>query len=153
MSRRKKLINNTDILQCKIEACYTFSPFTSMRRGSGSLPNGRSSRRWKAMRPTQNKDAKGERIVLTVRSPFLFIEFVSFSVGLSAWKLAFSSRRCGNGYLHNGQNKPIIRTHHQSETGSDYIGLVPVVGLEPTRGLAQRILSPSRLPIPSHRQA
>ena len=31
-------------------------------------------------------------------------------------------------------------------------GLVPVVGLEPTRCRHQRILSPSRLPIPSHRQ-
>ena len=30
-------------------------------------------------------------------------------------------------------------------------GLVPVVGLEPTRYRYQRILSPSRLPIPSHR--
>ena len=30
--------------------------------------------------------------------------------------------------------------------------LVPVVGLEPTRCRHQRILSPSRLPIPSHRQ-
>ena len=29
--------------------------------------------------------------------------------------------------------------------------LVPVVGLEPTRYRYQRILSPSRLPIPSHR--
>ena len=31
--------------------------------------------------------------------------------------------------------------------------LVPVVGLEPTRCRHQRILSPSRLPIPSHRQS
>lgn len=30
--------------------------------------------------------------------------------------------------------------------------LVPVVGVEPTRCLHQGILSPSRLPIPSHRQ-
>ena len=29
--------------------------------------------------------------------------------------------------------------------------MVPVVGLEPTRYRYQRILSPSRLPIPSHR--
>ncbi len=29
--------------------------------------------------------------------------------------------------------------------------MVPVVGLEPTRYCYQRILSPSRLPIPSHR--
>ena len=33
-----------------------------------------------------------------------------------------------------------------------YDELVPVVGLEPTRYRYQRILSPSRLPIPSHRR-
>ena len=31
-------------------------------------------------------------------------------------------------------------------------GMVPVVGLEPTRCRQQRILSPPRLPIPTHRQ-
>ena len=30
--------------------------------------------------------------------------------------------------------------------------LVPMVGLEPTRHCWQRILSPSRLPIPTHRR-
>ena len=40
------------------------------------------------------------------------------------------------------------RTSEQSGLCSD---VVPVVGLEPTRYRYQRILSPSRLPIPSHR--
>ena len=40
------------------------------------------------------------------------------------------------------------RTTEQSELCSV---VVPVVGLEPTRYRYQRILSPSRLPIPSHR--
>ena len=31
--------------------------------------------------------------------------------------------------------------------------LVPVVGVEPTRCCHHRILSPARLPIPSHRQS
>ena len=35
--------------------------------------------------------------------------------------------------------------------GSDFSGLVPVAGVEPARYRYQRILSPSRLPIPSHR--
>ncbi len=30
--------------------------------------------------------------------------------------------------------------------------MVPMVGLEPTRPCEQRILSPSRLPIPTHRR-
>ena len=47
----------------------------------------------------------------------------SFFLGLSAWRSAFSVRRCGNGYPRNGQNKPISRTHSPQETGSDYIGL------------------------------
>ena len=42
------------------------------------------------------------------------------------------------------------RTSEQSGLCSD---VVPVVGLEPTRYRYQRILSPSRLPIPSHRRS
>ena len=77
---------------------------------------------------------------------------LSSSVGLSAWRWAFASPHFGSRCFRSGQRKAIIRTHRLSETGSDYMGLVPVVGLEPTRCCHQRILSPSRLPIPSHRQ-
>ena len=47
-----------------------------------------------------------------------------------------------------GFKKKILRfsIHEKPE----YFQLVPVVGLEPTRYRYQRILSPSRLPIPSH---
>ena len=47
-----------------------------------------------------------------------------------------------------GFKKKILRfsIHEKPE----YFQLVPVVGLEPTRCRHQRILSPSRLPIPSH---
>ena len=47
-----------------------------------------------------------------------------------------------------GLQKKILRfsIHEKPE----YFQLVPVVGLEPTRCRHQRILSPSRLPIPSH---
>ena len=55
-------------------------------------------------------------------------------------------------YFHIFRNKQIIRTRPpQGRTGSDYIGLVPVAGVEPARCRHQRILSPSRLPIPSYR--
>ena len=44
--------------------------------------------------------------------------------------------------------------HQKRETGYACLPLlVPVVGLEPTRYRYQRILSPSRLPIPSHRRS
>ena len=42
-----------------------------------------------------------------------------------------------------------IKISAPSKKGADI--LVPMVGLEPTRVCPQRILSPSRLPIPSHR--
>ena len=47
----------------------------------------------------------------------------------------------------------LIRRHRQKghALASMPFFLVPVVGLEPTRCRHQRILSPSRLPIPSHR--
>ena len=44
-------------------------------------------------------------------------------------------RRAGR-WFHHARGKQRIRTRRQSETGSDYIGLVPVVGLEPTRGIS-----------------
>lgn len=83
---------------------------------------------------------------------FAFMGSASSSVGLSAWRWACASSHCENRCFHIGQRKQIIRTHLLSETSSDYVGLVPVVGLEPTRCRHQRILSPSRLPIPSHRR-
>ena len=43
----------------------------------------------------------------------------------------------------------IAKKEHHPDGWCSY--LVPVVGLEPTRYRYQRILSPSRLPIPSHR--
>ena len=76
----------------------------------------------------------------------MFIGLISFSVILLAWRSVCASLRCGNRCFRNGQRKAIIRTHLLSETSSDYFGLVPVVGLEPTRCCHQRILSPHRLP-------
>ena len=54
-----------------------------------------------------------------------------------------------------GSLKWFLTLHQHQNTGHP-VGvpriLVPVVGLEPTRCRHQRILSPSRLPIPSHRR-
>ena len=58
---------------------------------------------------------------------FTFTGSASFSVGLSAWRSAVSSRRYGNAWFRSGRRKQIIRTHLLSEKGSDYIGLVRVV--------------------------
>ena len=49
------------------------------------------------------------------------------------------------------RGQKIIRTA-TCRLGSYYSGLVPVVGLEPTRILLHRILSPARLPVSPHRR-
>lgn len=117
------------------------------------MPNGRSRGRRRGRRPKRRSNEKGGRTVQTAAPAlFAFMGPVSSSVGLSAWRSACASPRCGNGWFRSGRRKAIIRTHRLSETGSDYIGLVPEVGLEPTRCCQQRILSPSRLPIPSFRR-
>lgn len=77
---------------------------------------------------------------------------LSSSGDLAVWRLACAAPRCGNRCFRSGQRKAIIRTLHRLEMGSDYMGLVPVTGLEPVRCRQRWILSPLRLPIPSHRQ-
>ena len=83
---------------------------------------------------------------------FAFMGSASSSGGLSAWRWVCAPPRFGSGCFRIGQRKPIIRTHLLLEKGSDYRGLVPVTGLEPVRCRQRWILSPLRLPIPSHRQ-
>ena len=117
------------------------------------MPNGRSRGRRRGRRPKRRSNEKGGRTVQTAAPAlFAFMGPASSSVGLSAWRWACAVPRCGNRCFRSGRRKAIIRTHRLSETGSDYMGLVPVVGLEPTRCRHQRILSPSRLPIPSYRR-
>ena len=117
------------------------------------MPNGRSSGRRRGRRPKRRSDEKGGRTVQTAAPAlFAFMGLLSSSVGLSAWRWACAAPRCENKCFRNGQRKQIIRTHHRLEIGSDYIVLVPVTGLEPVRCRQRWILSPLRLPIPSHRQ-
>ena len=69
------------------------------------------------------------------------------SVGLLAWKWEECGSRWGSRPARIARNKQIIRTHlPQGRSGSDYIGLVPVTGLEPVRHRWRWILSPLRLP-------
>ena len=62
---------------------------------------------------------------------FMFIRSLAFCVGLLAWILGAVSHHWESSYNRSTQQ---IRTHlPQGKCGSDYIGLVPEVGLEPTR--------------------
>ena len=102
------------------------------------MPNGRSNGRRRGRRPKRRSDEKGGRTVQTAAPAlFAFRESVSSFVGLSAWRWACASPRCGSRCFRSGQRKQIIRTHHRLEIGSDYIGLVRVTGLEPARFAAQ----------------
>ena len=58
---------------------------------------------------------------------------LSSSGDLAVWRLACAAPRCGNRCFRSGQRKAIIRTLHRLEMGSDYMGLVRLKGLEPTR--------------------
>ena len=68
---------------------------------------------------------------------FAFMESASSSGGLSVSRWACVPPRYGSGYAQTSQRKPIIRTHLLSEKGSDYMGLVRLKGLEPTRVAAR----------------
>ena len=113
------------------------------RKGSGSFLNGRSREKWRSKRQKQNNGIAKAGCHPKRVAPrfFAFIWISSFSVALLAWKSVCASPHCENRRFRNGQRKQIIRTHLLSETSSDYIGLVPAVGLEPTRCCHQRILS------------
>ena len=64
------------------------------------------------------------------------------SVGLLAWKWEECGSRWESRPARIARNKQIIRTRPRlGRTGSDYIGLVPVTGIEPVRVLRRGILS------------
>ncbi len=77
----------------------------------------------------------------------------SFLSVLWAWIRGESPSHSQNRFSHTLRNKQIIRTHpRQGITGSDYIALVPLTGIEPVRILLRGILSPLCLPIPPQRR-
>ena len=50
------------------------------------------------------------------------------------------------------RNFLVLKNRNTGESGSDFLSLVPVAGVEPAPCRQDWILSPARLPIPSHRQ-
>ena len=72
----------------------------------------------------------------------------SFSVGLSAWRWACALPRCGSRDFRIARRIPKIRTRPQSETDSDFVGLVREAGVEPARPCEHWHLKPASLPIP-----
>ena len=77
----------------------------------------------------------------------LVILWAFSSVGLLAWKWEECGSRWESRLARIARNKQIIRTRLPlGRSGSDYIGLVPVTGLEPVRHRWRWILSPLRLP-------
>ena len=114
------------------------------------MPNGRSRGRRRGRRPKRRSNEKGGRTVQTAAPAlFAFMGSLSSSVGLSAWRWACAVPRCGSRCFRNGQRKAIIRTHRLSETGSDYIGLVRLAGVEPARPYGHKHLKLASLPVPA----
>ena len=70
---------------------------------------------------------------IVVIPPPRFTLPASSSGGLSAWRWACALPRCGSRDFRISQRIPKIRTRPQSETDSDFVGLVRMTGLEPVR--------------------
>lgn len=122
-----------------------------------SLPGGKK----KAVPKTRKKAATGKNIPQKKPGP------AEFSVKISGFFHDSKSVSTARGRLfgrqlgrhlplmsakkgRSGRQKSKKRTPKLTFQRSIY-GVVPVVGVEPTRCRQQRILSPSRLPIPTHR--
>ena len=73
----------------------------------------------------------------------------SSSGGLSAWRWACALPRCGSRDFRISQRIPKIRTRPQSETDSDFVGLVRLTGVEPVRPFGHKHLKLASLPIPA----
>ena len=118
------------------------------------MPNGKNGGKRKNRRTTEGKDKKGGRTVETAAPAlFAFMGSASSSVGLSAWRSTCAPPRFGSGCARTAQRKPIIRTHPLSETGSDYMGLVRLTGVEPVRPSGHKHLKLASLPIPAQPQS
>ena len=90
--------------------------------------NGRSEVKCRCKGTNRRNRSKGGHTINTAVGPFCIYKV--FSSGLEA---ASTGLRCISMWPRSSQRKAIIRTHLLSETSSDYIGLVRLKGLEPTR--------------------
>ena len=154
MSRQKKLINKTNYPQHAIEK-FARCVYPDIVAFYQSEEGQREFAEWQAEQAAKKAQRKlhttKKEVTAAVTSVVILWAFSS--VGLLAWKWEECGSRWGSRLARIARNKQIIRTRPRlGRTGSDYIGLVPEVGLEPTRCCQQRILSPSRLPIPSFRR-
>ena len=100
--------------------------------------------RWK-FGPYQQKNGGG----IVVIPPPRFTLPASFSVGLSAWRWACALPRCGSRDFRISRRIPKTRTRPQSETDSDFVGLVRLTGVEPVRPFGHKHLKLASLPIPA----
>ena len=154
MSRQKKLINKTNYPQHAIEK-FARCVYPDIVAFYQSEEGQREFAEWQAEQAAKKAQRKlhttKKEVTAAVTSVVILWAFSS--VGLLAWKWEECGSRWGSRLARIARNKQIIRTRPRlGRTGSDYIGLVPVAGLEPARCRQRWILSPLRLPIPSHRQ-
>ena len=154
MSRQKKLINKTNYPQHAIEK-FARCVYPDIVAFYQSEEGQREFAEWQAEQAAKKAQRKlhttKKEVTAAVTSVVILWAFSS--VGLLAWKWEECGSRWGSRLARIARNKQIIRTRPRlGRTGSDYIGLVPVAGLEPARHRWRWILSPLRLPIPSHRQ-
>ena len=135
MSRQKKLINKTNYPQHAIEK-FARCVYPDIVAFYQSEEGQREFAEWQAEQAAQKAQRKlhttKKEVTAAVTSVVILWAFSS--VGLLAWKWEECGSRWGSRLARIARNKQIIRTRPRlGRTGSDYIGLVRAVGLEPTR--------------------
>ncbi len=135
MSRQKKLINKTNYPQHAIEK-FARCVYPDIVAFYQSEEGQREFAEWQAEQAAKKAQRKlhttKKEVTAAVTSVVILWAFSS--VGLLAWKWEECGSRWGSRLARIARNKQIIRTRPRlGRTGSDYIGLVPVAGVEPAR--------------------
>ena len=133
MSRQKKLINKTNYPQHAIEK-FARCVYPDIVAFYQSEEGQREFAEWQAEQAAKKAQRKlhttKKEVTAAVTSVVILWAFSS--VGLLAWKWEECGSRWGSRLARIARNKQIIRTRPRlGRTGSDYIGLVPLTGLEP----------------------
>ena len=154
MSRQKKLINKTNYPQHAIEK-FARCVYPDIVAFYQSEEGQREFAEWQAEQAAKKAQRKlhttKKEVTAAVTSVVILWAFSS--VGLLAWKWEECGSRWGSRLARIARNKQIIRTRPRlGRTGSDYIALVPLTGLEPVQYRYRGILSPLCLPIPPQRR-
>ena len=148
MSRQKKLINKTNYPQHAIEK-FARCVYPDIVAFYQSEEGQREFAEWQAEQAAKKAQRKlhttKKEVTAAVTSVVILWAFSS--VGLLAWKWEECGSRWGSRLARIARNKQIIRTRPRlGRTGSDYIALVPLTGLEPVLNRFRWILSPLCLP-------